>query len=299
MKFQATANTPVPRWGQSASIFIAVVLLVVGCASPAPLLAPRKAQAIEANSRGAVLFSRGDYAGAIEQYRHALDFERSIENEDGIASNLINLSIAYQRLGDGAAARAAVEEILDNPYLRFPAPRVAEAALRKAILLLEARDVDAASQWLERTRSGCAQADCPLGGKILNVQAQLALLKTDYTGARDAATRALAANRARSDREEIANSLRLLGAALIEIRRSEEVGPLLNEALAIDKDLALPPKIFRDLVLLGRAAMARNLTGDAAAFFRRASAVARSLSDPAALAEADGLLQSARPPEPR
>ncbi|MGC2518754.1 MAG: hypothetical protein WA373_06570 [Burkholderiales bacterium] len=50
--------------------------------------------------------SAGENALAPSQYRHALEIERSIEHEDDIAVNLVNLSIAYQRPGDDAAAKA-------------------------------------------------------------------------------------------------------------------------------------------------------------------------------------------------
>jgi len=278
-----------PRALRCAALVAALALSGCASAPKGPPIAPRKLQAIEANNRGSALFNRGDYAGAIDQYRHALALERSIENEDGIAANLVNLSIAYQRQGDPAAARAALQEILDDRVLKYPAPRVAEAALRNAVLLVDARDLDGATQWVARAQDLCAR-DCPLTGKLLNVQAQLAVLRQDYAAARAAAARALAANRSQDDREEVANSLRLLAASTLAAREPGDVEALLREALAIDKDLALSSRIYRDLLLLGRAAMARR-SGDAAVYFGRALAVARSLGDPDAVAEANALLK--------
>ncbi len=273
-----------------AALLAALALAACAGAPKGPPLAPRKLQAIEANNRGAASFSRGDYAGAIEQYRHALALERSIENEDGIAANLINLSIAYQRQGDPAAARAALQEILEDRLIKFPAPRVAEAALRNAVLLLDARDIEGATQWVTRAQASCAR-DCLLAGKLLNVQAQLAVLRQDYAAARAAAARALAANRSQDDREEVANSLRLIAASALAAREPGDVEALLREALAIDKDLALPSRIYRDLLLLGQAATARRAGDDAATYFGRALAVARSLGDPEAIAEANAFLK--------
>jgi len=227
------------------------------------------------------------------EFRRAVEIERSVENEDGVAANLINLSIARQRAGDRTAARAAVAEVLDSPLMHFPPGRVAEAALRSAILLTEEREVEGAAKALERSRSLCA-GRCPLTGKIDNVAAQLALLGGRNEEARAAAQRALSANRSRGDREEIANSLRLLGAAALALGKPAEVEPLAKEALEIDKQLAVPSKIFRDLVLLGRAAKARGNAEDAAQLLGRALAVARAAGDQAAVAEVQNLLAEAR-----
>jgi tetratricopeptide (TPR) repeat protein len=270
-----------------------LLLVASGCASQAPPQPPpKRLQAIEANNRGTALFQRGDYAAAAAEFRRAVDLERSVENEEGVASNLINLSIAYQRAGDRVAARAAVAEILDNPLMRFPPGRVAEAALRSAILLTEEREVDAAAKVLERSRALCA-GKCPLTGKIDNVEAQLALLRGQHEEARVAAQRALSANRSRSDREEVANSLRLLAGAALAAGKPAEVDPLAREALEIDKQLALPAKIFRDLVLLGRAAKARGNAEDAAQLLGRALVVARAAQDAHGIAEVQSILAEA------
>lgn len=266
------------------------LLLVAGCASQAPAPQPAKRlQAIEANGRGTALFNRGDYPAAIAEFRRALEIERSVENEEGVAANLINLSIVYQRAGQRDQARAAVGEILDSRLMRFAPGRIAEAALRGAILHTEERDVDAAGRALARSRAACA-GRCPLGGKIDNVEAQLALLGGRHEEARVAAQRALSANRSRGDREEVANSLRLLAGASLAAGKPAEVEPLVREALEIDKQLAVPGKIFRDLVLLGRAAKARGNADDAAQLLGRALVVARAAQDAGAVTEVQGLL---------
>jgi len=261
----------------------AVVLLLAGCASPGPAAPPKRLQAIEVNNHAANLFGRGDYAGAAKLYRQALDLERSVENEDGIAANLINLSIAYQRLGDRKAAADAVAEILDGGVLVFPPPRIAEAALRDSILRLEVGDDDGAGRSLERARAACARS-CALDGKILNVDAQLAFARKDYAAASAAAEKALSANRA--DRDESANSLRILGAALLEQQSFEKAETRLQQALDIDKDLALPSRILRDLMLLGRAAQGRGDAAQARAFLARARSVANAMGDNKTAAEA-------------
>ena len=275
--------------------FSVIIVLGTGCAANAPLPAPKHLQAIEANNRAATLYARGDFAAAIGAYRQALNVERSVENEDGIAANLINLSIAYQRIGERQAAAGAVAEILDGGTLAFPPQRVAEAALRDSILKLDAGQGEAAARSLERARASCAK-QCPLGGKLLNMEAQLAYSGGDFSRAQDAATRALAANRERGDREEAANSLRLIGAAAVEANAPEKAEGPLREALDIDKDLALPARILRDLMLLGRAARGRGDAAQARAYLERSLAVARAIPDPKAVAEISSLLATVASP---
>lgn len=276
-------------------LFIVILVLGPGCAANAPQPAPRHLQAIEANNRAATLYARGDLAGAIGAYRLALNLERSVENEDGIAANLINLSIAYQRAGERQAAQDAIAEILDGGSLSFPPQRIAEAALRDSILKLDAGNAGAAARSLERAVASCGKP-CPLNGKLLNMEAQLAYSGRDFGRTQDAAVRALAANRERSDREETANSLRLIGAAAIEANAPEKADAPLREALDIDKDLALPARILRDLMLLGRAAKGRGDAVLARSYLERSLAVARAIPDPRSVAEINSLLATVASP---
>jgi hypothetical protein len=91
----------------------------------------------------------------------------------------------------------------------------------------------------------------------------------------------------------VANSLRLLAGAALAAGKPAEVDPLAREALEIDKQLALPAKIFRDLVLLGRAAKARGNAEDAAQLLGRALVVARAAQDAHGVAEVQSILAEA------
>jgi len=275
-----------------ALIAAAALALLGACSSVAPVrTAPQRMQAIEANKQAAALFERADYGGAVAKYREALMLERAIENEDGIAIDLINLSIAYQRLGNRDAAHAALREILESPFLRFPVQRIAEAAFRSAVLLLEAEDVAAASGALARARAACVEPGCALTGHLLNVQAQIFLLGKDFAGARALAEQALGINRQRGETAEQANSLRLMGAALLELDQKDAAQRAVIESLAIDKGLSQPVKILRDLRLLGRIAAAREAKEEARGYHERALAVARATGDREATADLERLVR--------
>ena len=112
--------------------WIAALLVSAGCATSGDKQPPsRLARAIQENHRGEQFFARGEYKTAMEHFRRALRDAESIENEDAIAANLINLSIVQQRLGDRAAATLSVERILNQGDLRFSEQRLAEAAVRR------------------------------------------------------------------------------------------------------------------------------------------------------------------------
>ncbi len=269
-----------------------ISLAVTGCSTIAPALtAPERTQAIEASKYATSLFNRGDYAEAAAQYKRALLLERSIENEEGIAVNLINLSIVLQRMGDNAAALSSLAQIINDRLLQFPAGRVAEAAFRTAVIMSETGDVKGASVALQLAREKCPPSGCVLAGKLLNVQAQLSSLDKDFAGALTLATQALEVNRRQGDSAEEANSLRLLGAALLELGSSDAAQKVILEALAIDKSLLQAHKIMRDLSLLGRVASSKGAVNEAAVYYQRAIAVASAAGDRQTVAHLEQLVK--------
>ena len=79
---------------------------------------------------------------------------------------------------------------------------------------------------------------------------------------------------------------------------------LLGDALAIDKDLAVPRKIYLDLVALGRASALKGDRAAARSYYERARAVSEADRDADGAAQARVLLDSlgdsvqARQPSP-
>src|ERR1017187_1264986 len=128
---------------------VAGLALLAACAQqPGKPLASRQAEAIEANRKAELRFRSGDFDGAVQQYQVALRIAQSVEDVDGIAANAINLSIAYQRLGKHAEARASLDPVLDHSGLSFPPARLAQAALRRAVLDFDEGRHAGAADWL-------------------------------------------------------------------------------------------------------------------------------------------------------
>lgn len=272
---------------------VASLALLAACVQqPGKPLPARQAEAIEANHRAELRFRSGDFDGAVEQYQVALRIAQSVEDVEGIAANAINLSIAYQRLGKHAEARASLAPVLDHSRLSFPSARLAQAALRRALLDFDERRHADAAEWLEKAATWCGQPGCTLFAAINNVGGLLALEegRTDAAGA--SARAALKASLESGDRVEAANAMRLLGNVAIRAGDAAAALAPLSEALAIDRELAVPRKIYLDLVGLGRA---RALGGERAAaqtYYERALAVSEADRDALGAAEARDLIRA-------
>ncbi len=262
-------------------LFLAAgLLLFAACAQqPGKPLAARQSEAIEANHRAELRFRSGDMEGAVQQYQEALRIAQSVENVDAIAANAINLSIAYQRLGMHAEARASLAPVLDQSRLSFPPARLAQAALRRAVLDFDERRHADAAEWLEKAAAWCAQPGCMLAGAINNVRGLLALEDGRTDAATVSARAALAASRESGDRVEAANAMRLLGHVAIRAGDAAAALAPLTDALAIDRELALPRKIYLDLVGLGRASALGGERAAARAYYERALAVSEADRD--------------------
>lgn len=267
--------------------------LLAGCVAPPAPSPPQAGEAamIEANRRAEANLRNGDLEGAARQYREAIRVARSVEDIDGIATNAINLSIVYQRLGRPDDARASLAVLLDRSPLAFPPERMAQAALRRAVLDMDEHHAAGAGEWLDRAAAYCRR-ECTVAAAIQNVRGQLALDagRTDQAAASGKA--ALSASRASGDRAETANALRLLGTVAIRTGDASAAAAHLGEALAIDRELGAPRKIYLDLIGLGRASALKGDRAAARSYYERARAVSEAARDGGAAAQARALIDA-------
>jgi tetratricopeptide (TPR) repeat protein len=285
--------------------YLLPLVLLAACVAPPPAAPPASGEAamIEANRRAEAYLRGGDLEGAARQYREAVRVARSVEDPEGIATNAINLSIVYQRLGRPDDARASLALVLERSQLAFSHDRLAQAALRRSVLDMEDKRTAEAGQWLERAAGYCARG-CSVSAAIQNVRGQLALEAGRPDQAAAAARSALSTSRAAGDRAEAANALRLLGGIALRGGDAAAANGYLAEALAIDKELAVPRKIYLDLIALGRASALKGDRGAARAYYERARAVSEADRDPEGAAKARGMMEAlgdnvqARQPSP-
>jgi tetratricopeptide (TPR) repeat protein len=181
--------------------------------------------------------------------------------------------------------------VLEQANLSFPAERLAQAALRRAVIDMDEHRLASAAGWVERAESRCGPS-CVLSAAIHNVKGQLALENGDADAASASARRALDASRASGDRAEAANALRLLGISALRAGDATAALAHVDQALAIDRELASPRKIWLDLVWLGRISVLRGERESALAYYERALTVSEAEKDTRGAAEVRGLMRS-------
>jgi len=273
------------------ALLLLAALVLAGCGGTPKQesVAARQTAALEANRKGEAYVRHGELENAARAYREALRLSQSLEDAPGIAANAINLSIVRQRQGRFADARASLGAVLEQPNLRFPAERLAEVALRHALIDLDERRFVPAGDWVAKAAGHCG-ARCPASGAIHNVRAQLALQAGRLDAAAASARAAHDASRGTEDRTELANALRLLGIVALRSGDAAAARRQLEQALAIDRELGAPRKMALDLLALGQAA---ELGGDreaARAYYARALSVSEADRDNTGVAEARAAL---------
>jgi len=279
---------------------VALVLamgMTAGCSGTKPPAAPAQTSSqsqsrlADAEQRAAVAMRSGDLEGAARQYGEAARLAATVENTDAVAANAINQSIVYQWMGRDAEARDALARVLDDPRRSFSERRRLQAELRRAIVELALQNPVSAATFAERAAQRCANFSCEYAATILNVQAQIALEAQRAAEAEQLATRAAERARSRSDRAETANALRLLGKARRVQNNPQAAIQPLEQALAIDRDLADPRKILADLTELSLSNSAAGNRDAARDYYERALTVSRALQDTRGLAEMEAQLR--------
>ena len=247
-----------------------VVLAMAACAGNPPVLTEQQETAIQFNQRGAAAFRRGDYAQALQEYQGALSIHRSVENVAGTATELLNLSVVYRRLGDKTAAQTALDPILTESSPAFSADQKAEAAYRKAGYYLDDGNEAEARSWLNKALEYCH--GCGAEGRLYNLMARMALAGQPQD-ALNHARRALALNRNAGDKNEEANSHRLIADALFNSDDFKTAEQSYDDALRLDKESGAAAKIALDLMGLGRSVARQGRRTEAVEYFQRAYSV--------------------------
>lgn len=267
-----------------------LVVSLVACGGGEPIKATPALveEAYQWNQRAESAYRRGDLEVALDASRRALDLYRSLEDSDGVARELANLSSIHAARGETDQAVSVLAPILADGGTPFQSRHRAEAAYRIAVIETSRKQAGA-GEWLARAERHC-QPECDVLGRILNLRARLLLGGKQVVEAQALARRALSLHEKRGDRQELANSLRLLGDIALANTRPAEAREYFHRALVIDKDEAVPFKIFSDLIGIGRSFSAEGRRADALAHFRRARAVALAAGDTQGISEADRLL---------
>ncbi len=242
---------------------------------------------------GGKAWAKGDLRAAIAAQERALAAARSVEDDEGIALRILDPAALHRAAGEPAQALAALAELLaEPPPLAYPGQWRAEGARLAGLIALDGADTAAGISWAAQSLERCLASRCPQQGAIVNLQARAAFLAGDAPGAIRLAKKALPLNRAAKDREETANSSRIVADAELASGRCDAAARAYSAALALDKKLGRDTKILLDLLGLGKAAQAAGKPDEALGYFERARAVACASGDEAGAAQTGALIEA-------
>jgi len=255
------------------------LFILPACGTTPPAPSEKQLAGIALNNRAERAFKEGRLKKALSLYNEALSAGRSIEDNYGIAANLISLAAVHKRLGDHESAHRYLDEALDTTLIDFPPEKRAEAAFIKGILYLEAGQVADALKMADLALTPCSPSACKATGQAYNLKARLSLMDGDGARAEALARKALDVNKKFKNMEEAANSLRLIGDGALSSRQFTKAAESYSEALIIDKRLGISTKIASDLRGLGAVEFERGAYKDALAYFLRAHSVSLNGKD--------------------
>ncbi|MEK7196721.1 MAG: tetratricopeptide repeat protein [Nitrospirota bacterium] len=256
-------------------LFVSCFLLFIGCGGPsAPTLSSIHARAIEYNQNATKAAEKGDYEKALDYYMEALRINQSVENTGGIAINLINLAVIYQKQGNISEAEKLIDMVFLIPDINDSMK--AEAAFEKARIFLKEKELSKAKEWVNKSlalNKGIRE------GSRWNLLGRIALVEGNYSEALTAANTALKLNSVNKQKTEEANSMRLIAEIRALTDKFEESREAYMKALEIDKESGDSKKIAVDLKGLGDIFLKYGRLQDAVNFYIRAYTVSRTDED--------------------
>ncbi len=260
------------RTAECRAAAAALVLALAGCSSvPTPDATQRSVAGFAQG--GAKALARGDTVQARAQYERAMAAAQSVENFELAGAMLLNLALVDARAGDLPAAHARVDRVLASEH--YGRTLQAGAAVRKALLLADAADLDATTRAADRAEVLCG-VPCPHEAVLADLRAHVALERGDAAGAMAFAQRAAKAAEGNGQQAELANALRLQGRAQSRLGQAEPAAASFAAALAIDRRLGLPERIALDLVEAADHEHRRAQWAPARDFYERAVTVYRA-----------------------
>lgn len=232
-----------------------VAIQLVACGGSVTVPEPHwRAEAFAAEQEGARRHARGDHAGAAQNFDDAE--RRFVAIDDAESAQRARRHQATARLAAGHAEHALA--LLDAA----PATDIDAQRLR-AQALLALQKTPAAQRALTAAIDRCGQA-CPQRVTLQLLGARIALAENRFADAMTLAQIALGALKGSENMIETANAHRLLAEARLYAGQWAAAMMDAEQALALDRQLALPEKIVRDWLLIGDIRMKAGAGNNAA-----------------------------------
>lgn len=255
-------------------ISVSCILFFTGCASTKPSeISKIQIEAIDFNQRGVFEVEDGKYNKALIKFQIALQLNTSVDNQEGIAINLLNMGRLYllmERFDDAKTTFDRIINIgisLNNQFILSEG----YASLGR-YYYLTGGNKDAIDNMEKAAAIDRKQGYHTIGNR-LNIMGMAYKADNKPEEAEKVFNDALKLNKGYDMEEDIADSLRGLGDIWVEKGNYKKAGELYKNALAIDKKLGLSAKISIDLSNLGVLSLRENDTKKTLDFFLRAYAV--------------------------
>jgi len=230
-------------------ILLATTTLTTGClGGKSSLIAEQQRLISDLNERGLTFAEQGRNADAQKLLQEALRLAASLDDRHGQIMTLLNQARLARHNNRPEVAEQHVDQALQ---LAVGTRDYADAAQEKSLQELLTGRLEQATRWAD---AALAAEQGNLRGRRLNLLARIVLLKGDTAGATRLAELALSANSGDGLELERANSLRMLGLLKTQAGQLDKAEEMLQEALKLDKQQAVPSRIAADLDALATLA---------------------------------------------
>ena len=258
-----------------AGLLVWMMELIGGCSGALPQPQPFvRDEANRLNERGLEAARRGYKSVAVTAFGDAYQRYAAVEYFPGMVTALINSARVNMGQDDLAAVQKALKEA--RTLVKFTPSLAAEVSFENAKLLLRQGKAAEALVWSQQALS---MADQAAHGRMINLVAEIRFRLGEYEQADALASNSLTLAMAGSDRPEQANALRLLAECALARGKQTTAESRFNEALAIDKELALSARIATDLRGLARTAEQAGQREHAMGYWKRAANVSLTGTD--------------------
>ncbi|MHB8069795.1 MAG: tetratricopeptide repeat protein [Desulfobaccales bacterium] len=215
------------RWG----IWL-LCLVGLGCAAPKATGVGLLEQAVAINDAGYQNYRQGKWDLAEEKFTQALNLNRLIDRQDGIAANLNNLGALAQEQGDFKRAKESFDEALNILRPLGEPAGICETLNNLGSLYQAEGRLDAAAKAYQEAMLSARQArPGPLLSLTLTHLGDVARARGEFVPALDLYNQALKLDDARKDREGRAVRWERLGRTYLAMQSYAAAGTYLRDAL--------------------------------------------------------------------
>jgi len=273
--------------GISCRLTVALLCALLAACSTAGPDSPyltRKAERL--NTRAIKATEQERFLAAETGFAEAYRTYGMVEDHAGMVIVLVNSSRMYRSRGmtDRAAEMAtrAGEMVSHVPQL------AAEAWFERAKVSLLQGDTDSALNWSDKALGASRDENRAM---ITGLRADIHLKRGEWQKCVELAGATLKMSRSAGDRHEEADALRILADCRLAGKQPDEAAAAYEEALRLDKELALPRSIHADLKGLSASVSQKGDMRAAGEYLLRAADVAIARGDTKeAAADLNGIL---------